>query len=161
MPLLAATLTLQAARPSSGADIAAESCWTALRGGSIALAARQFARADSLCPGFPGAQVGSGFTLLRVGDPREAAQRFKRAVQSDSSDADAWYGLGLAWARLGERAPAVAAWRRVLGIAPHYPDAEDQLLALGEDSAPGLPPVQRALERRIPARTAGDGFQVA
>src|SRR5204862_245882 len=82
-----------------------ESGGTALRGGSIALAARQFARADSLCPGFHGAQVGSGFTLLRAGDPREAAQRFKRAVQSDSSDADAWYGLGLAWARLGERAP--------------------------------------------------------
>src|SRR3989475_9440866 len=160
MLVLAATLTLQAARPCSGAAAAAESGWTALRGGSVALAARQFARADSLCPGFHGAQVGSGFTLLRVGDPREAAQRFKQAVQSDSSDADAWYGLGLAWARLGGRARAVAAWRRVLGIAPPYANAEDQLLALGEVSALGLPPVQHALEPQIPARTAGDDFQV-
>ena len=55
MLVLAATLTLQAARPCSGAAAAAESGWTALRGGSVALAARQFARADSLCPGFHGA----------------------------------------------------------------------------------------------------------
>jgi len=75
-------------------------------------------------PRFPWRAGRLGFALLRAGDPREAAQRFKRAVQSDSSDADAWYGLGLAWARLGERSPAVAAWRRVLGIAPHYADAE-------------------------------------
>src|SRR3989442_14506952 len=160
MLVLAATLTLQAARPCSGAAAAAESGWTALRRGSVAVAAGQFARADSLCPGFHGAQVGSGFALLRAGDPREAAQRFKRAVQSDSSDGDAWYGLGLAWQRLGERAPAIVAWRRVLRIAPHYADVEDQLLALGADSGLGLPPAQRALEPQMPARTAGDPFQV-
>src|SRR5712692_455735 len=158
MLALAAALTLQAAAPCAAA--AAESGWTALRRGSVALAARQFARADSLCPGFHGAQVGSGFALLRAGDPREAAQRFKRAVQSDSSDGDAWYGLGLAWERLGERAPAIAAWRRILRIAPHYADVEDRLLGLGEDSGLGLPPAQRALEPQIPARTAGDDFQV-
>src|SRR5438876_8088955 len=158
MLVLAAALTLQVARPCPSA--AAESGWTALRRGSVAIAVRQFARADSLCPGFHSAQVGSGFALLRAGDPQQAAQRFKRAVQSDSADADAWYGLGLAWERLRERAPAIVAWQRVLRIAPHYADAEDQLLALGVDSGLGVPSAQRPLEPQIPARTAGDDFQV-
>src|SRR5438132_639751 len=160
MLVLAAALTLQVARPCPGAATAAESGWTALRRGSVAIAVRQFARADSLCPGFHSALVGSGFALLRAGDPEEAAQRFRRAVQSDSSDADAWYGYGLALARLSERAPAIAAWQRALRIAPHYADAEQQLLAFGVDSGLGLPPVQRVLEPQIPARTAGDDFQV-
>src|SRR5437870_4633329 len=160
MLVLAAALTLQVARPCPSAATAAESGWTALRRGSVAIAVRQFARADSLCPGFHSAQVGSGFALLRAGDPQQAAQRFKRAVQSDSADADAWYGLGLAWERLRERAPAIAAWQRVLRIAPHYADAEDRLLALGVDSAFGLPPAQLSPEPQVPARTAGDDFQV-
>src|SRR5438445_6564996 len=160
MLVLAAALTLQVARPCPGAATAAESGWTALRRGSVAIAVRQFARADSLCPGFHSALVGSGFALLRAGDPEEAAQRFRRAVQSDSSDADAWYGYGLALARLSERAPAIAAWQRALRIAPHYAAGEQPLLTFGVDPGLGLPPVQRVLEPQIPARTAGDDFQV-
>src|SRR2546430_9150105 len=143
MLVLAAALTLQAARPCPSAAAAAESGWTALRRGSVAIAVRQFARADSLCPGFHGAQVGSGFALLRVGDPQEAAQRFKRAVQSDSADADAWYGLGLAWERLRERPQAIVAWQRGLNIDPHYADAENHLLAQERASGLACPSTRR------------------
>ena len=133
--------------------------WRAYRREAIAEAATYFAAADSLCPGDHATQIGLGFVLLRQSQPRGAAERFLRAVASDTSDAEAWYGLGLARSRLGQRAAAVDAWRRTLRLAPGYEDAELQLLALG-DSGLALPAVVRPVDPAVPARTAGDGFEI-
>ena len=133
--------------------------WRAYRREAIAEAATYFAAADSLCPGDHATQIGLGFVLLRQRQPRGAAERFLRAVASDTSDAEAWYGLGLARSRLGQRAAAVDAWRRTLRLAPGYEDAELQLLALG-DSGLALPAVVRPVDPAVPARTAGDGFEI-
>jgi tetratricopeptide (TPR) repeat protein len=123
-------------------------------------AASHFAGADSLCPGMQAAQVGLGFTALRQDSVTAAERRLLAAVRSDSSDADAWYGLGLARRRLGRSADAIAAWRRALGLAPNYSDAEDQLLAIGADRGHASP-VRRPSQLQLVARTAGERFEVA
>jgi tetratricopeptide (TPR) repeat protein len=160
MLALAAALLLQAVDPCNVARDLGDSGWAAYRSGSVAVAARGFERADSLCPGNHAAQVGLGFVALRQGDARAALGRFAAGVRSDSGDAEAWYGLGLARARLGQRAPAVAAWRRALRLAPGYVDAEQEILALGIDSGLALAPARRPASAAVPARTAGDGFEI-
>ncbi|HKW42543.1 MAG TPA: tetratricopeptide repeat protein, partial [Gemmatimonadales bacterium] len=161
MVLVALVSQVAAACPRS-ADAARETTagWETYRRGAVAAAGARFAAADSLCPGDHAAQVGSGFVLLRQGDAAAALERFVAAVGSDSGDADAWYGLGLARARLGQREAAVAAWRRTLRLAPTYSDAEQQILALGIDRGLTLPPVPRPDSAVVPARTAGDGFEI-
>jgi len=134
--------------------------WNAYHEGAIAEAATRFAVADSLCPGDHAAQVGLGFVRLRQGQPGAAAECFLRAVESDAADAEAWYGLGLARGRLGQRAAAVEAWRRALRLAPAYADAERQILALGSDSGLVLPPVRRPEYPDVPARAAGERFEI-
>src|SRR5690349_8601374 len=134
--------------------------WDAYRRDDIATAGAHFAAADSLCPGDHGVQVGLGFVRLRQGMAQAGLERFIAAVRTDSGDADAWYGLGLARARLDQRAPAVAAWRRALRLSPTYLDAEQQLLALGIDSGLGLPTIRRPDSALVPARTAGDEFEI-
>lgn len=116
-----------------------------------------FAAADSLCPGIRGAHTGMGLALLRLGRLEEANASF-RAATSDSTDAEAQYGLGIVSRRLGRRDEAVAAFRRALKIAPHYADAESELLALGV--TPPLPPARRPETPQVPARTAGDHFEI-
>lgn len=116
-----------------------------------------FAAADSLCPGIRGARTGMGLALLRLGRLDEADASF-RAATSDSADAEAQYGLGIVSRRLGHRDAAVAAFRRALQIAPHYPDAESELLALGV--TPPLPSPRRPDSPQVPARTAGDHFEI-
>jgi tetratricopeptide (TPR) repeat protein len=163
MIVLLAALGVQAPAgpcPRPGAAAALEAGWQAYRTGEAAEAVRRFSRADSLCPGEHGAQVGLGFALFRLGRAPEAAGRFLLALRSDSADADAWYGLGLARARLGERQQAVLAWRRALRVAPAYPDAEQELLALGLDSGLALPAPRRGPAPEVPAHTAGERFEV-
>lgn len=163
MLILLAALSVQNPGPcpsAARARAAADSGWTAFRGGAIVEAARRFTAADSLCPGQHAAQMGLGFVELRQGNPREAANRFSRALRTDSADADAWYGFGLARARLGDRKQAVLAWRRTLELAPQYAEAEQQLLALGIDSGLALPPVRAPAEPQVPARTVGERFEV-
>src|SRR5947208_2206408 len=150
--------TSMATPPAAGARD--EGGWRAYRAGDAAEAVRRFSAADSLCPGEHGAQVGLGFALFRLGRAQEAAGRFLLALRSDAADADAWYGLGLARARLGDRRQAVLAWRRALRAVPGYPDAEQELLALGLHSGLALPAARRGPEPQVPARTAGDGFEV-
>lgn len=145
---------------AAAAADAANVGWQAYRSGSLIDAAARFATADSLCPKDHGAQIGLAFVRLRQGDARAAAQRFLSAIASDATDADAWYGLGLARARLGQRGAAVEAWRRTLRLAPSYRDAEQQILALGIDSGLTLPAAHRPAVPVVPARTAGDGFEV-
>lgn len=152
-------------RPGPRAAAAAaqvEAGWAAYRLGApgTAEAARRFAAADSLCPGEPGAQVGLGYVLLRQAQNRSAQARFLQALVGDSADGDAWYGLGLARARLGERQLAVAAWYRTLRVAPAYADAEAQLLALGIDSGLAVPAVSRPDVPQVPARAAGERFEI-
>src|SRR6059036_239746 len=163
MLLLLVALGWQAPAPCPHAAAAADEVnagWRAYRGGTLADAAARFATADSLCPQDHAAQVGLGFVRLRQDDPRAAAERFLAAVASQAGDADAWYGLGLARARLGQRAAAVGAWRRTLRLVPTYADAEQRILALGVDSGLTLPAARRPAAPEVPARTAGDGFEV-
>ena len=167
MVVLLAALAMQGPAPgpcsrgAAGAAAAAdEGGWRAYRAGDAADAVRRFSAADSLCPGEHGAQVGLGFALFRLGRAEEAAGRFLLALRSDSADADAWYGLGLARARAGDRRQAVLAWRRALRAVPGYLDAEQELLALGLDSGLALPAPRRGPEPAVPARTAGERFEV-
>src|SRR5690349_21835097 len=162
LPLLVA-LVFQVSAPCPRAELAggqSDAGWNAYRHGSVAEAAVHFAAADSLCPGDHGTQVGLGFVRLRQGQPAGAAERFQEALRSDARDADAWYGLGLARARLKRRVAAADAWRHALQLAPAYADAELQLLALGIDSGLTLPPPQLPANPAVPARTAGDGFEI-
>jgi len=157
---LSAQVPLSAPCPRVPAAAALDSAWQAYRRGAVAEAARLFATADSLCPRAPGAQTGLGFVALRQSRLADAEQRFARALAADSSDADAWYGLGLARLRRGERASAVLAFRSALRRAPDYRDAADQLLGLGVDSGLPLAPIALPPELRVPARTAGERFEV-
>ena len=162
LPLLVA-LVFQVSAPCPRAELAAgqsDAGWNAYRRGSVAEAAAHFAAADSLCPGDHETQVGLGFVRLRQGQSTSAAERFQEALRSDARDADAWYGLGLARARLKLRVAAVDAWRHALQLAPAYADAELQLLALGIDSGLTLPAPQLPANPAVPARTAGDGFEI-
>src|SRR5207249_201903 len=107
-----------------------------------------------------GAQDGCGReqVRLRLGRPDSAATSFRRALRADSGDADAWTGLGLALRRLGRRDDAIAALRRALRIAPDYADAEEELLGFSVAVAPRRQP--RPDTASVPARTAGEGFEV-
>ncbi len=162
LPLLVA-LVFQGSAPCPRAELAAgrsEAGWSAFRRGSLTEAAAHFSAADSLCPGDHGTQVGLGFVRLRQGQPRAAAEQFQQAIRSDARDADAWYGLGLARARLHQRSTAVDAWRHSLQLAPGYADAELQLLAVGIDSGLALPAPHQPADPDVPARTAGEGFEI-
>jgi tetratricopeptide (TPR) repeat protein len=162
MTLLLASLLLQA--PSCDRQAAAaqvEAGWEAYRRGAVTAAAGRFAVADSACPGFPGARTGLGFVRLRAGDAAGAERAFADALRGDSGEADAWYGLGLARDRLNRRPQAVAAWRRALAVAPGYTDALDALLAAGVDSGLPLPPRPRPPAPIVPARVAGERFEVS
>src|SRR5205807_2194697 len=137
MLVLIVALGSQLAAPCPHAGRAAgetDAGWGFYRRGAIADAAAHFAAADSLCPGDHGAQVGLGFVRLRQGEARAAADHFLGATRSNAGDAEAWYGLGLARVRLGQRTAAAEAWRRTLGLAPGYEDAELPLLGLGNGS---------------------------
>src|SRR2546422_574228 len=157
---LSAQVPLSAPCPRVPAAAALDSAWQAYRRGAVAAAARLFTTADSLCPRAPGAQTGLGFVSLRQSRLADAEQRFARALAADSSDADAGSGLGFARLRRGERASAVLAFRSALRRAPDYRDAADQLLGLGVDSGLPLAPIALPPELRVPARTAGERFEV-
>ncbi|HKR57176.1 MAG TPA: tetratricopeptide repeat protein, partial [Gemmatimonadales bacterium] len=68
------------------------------------------------------------------------------------------YGLGVVSRRLGHRDQAVAAFQRALQIAPGYADAESELLALGV--TPPLASARRPDSAQVPARTAGEHFEI-
>jgi tetratricopeptide repeat protein len=158
MPLLPA-LVLQAAGCPGRVAALADSARAAYRDGRIPLAAARYAAADSLCPGLPDVQIGIGFTSLRQGAVEQAERRFAAGLRSDSLNPDGWFGLGLAHARRGRRDAAIAAFRRVLAIAPGYADARQQLALIGDLGAP-LPRVRRPPDARIPARTHGERFEI-
>ena len=159
MVILAAPLLLQLVACPGRAGAIADTAWRAYRDGRVADAAARFATADSLCPGLPDVQVGLGFVALRQGSPDEAERRFDAALRVDSLNADGWYGLGLTRLRQGRRDAATTAFRRALVLAPQYADAEQQLLALGEEAAP-LPPVRRPTKPQVPSRTHGEHFEI-
>ncbi len=165
--MLALLAALSAQGPSSQpcarvpAAVAVDSGWKAYRGGALEEAARLFGVADSLCRGGVAAQVGLGFVVLRQGRVAEAERRLVQALAADSGDADAWYGLGLARVRGGARSSGVRALRAALRIAPGYGEAVDQLLALGVDSGLAPPPAPPSGGPRVPARVAGERFEVS
>jgi len=157
--LLAAVLLVHSLCPQdSSARAAIERGARAYRADQPEVAARAYAVADSLCPGIPGAKTGLGFALLRLGRLRDAGASFRSAGTADSMDADASYGLGLVARRLGHRAEAVTAFERALRVAPGYEDALTELLALGV--TPPLPARLRPASPQVPARTAGERFEI-
>lgn len=155
-----AAALVQATPACAAAVAAADSAWIDWRRGDPAAAGPRFARADSLCPALPTAQVGLGFARLHAADPVGAARRFTRAITLDPSSADAWYGLGLAHQRLSRPQQAVAAWQRAIALAPDYRDVEDALLEAGADPRTPLPRPPRPATAVVPARTAGERFEV-
>ncbi|HYK10112.1 MAG TPA: tetratricopeptide repeat protein [Gemmatimonadales bacterium] len=156
--LLPVVLLLQSLCPhDSAARAALDQGWRAYRAGQAEVSVQAFAAADSLCPGIRGARTGMGFALLQLGR-LERASAFFRSATTDSTDADAWYGLGVVSRRLGRPDDAVIAFERALKVAPAYPDAQTELLALGV--APALPRAKRPDAPQVPARTSGDHFEI-
>lgn len=157
LPVLVATFQIVCPKDSL-ARASVDAGWRAYRASQIAQAAASFAAADSLCPGVRGARTGLGFAVLRLGRTEEARDDFSRATRADTMDADAWYGLALADQRLRHREDAIAALLRVVHITPNYGDAKDQLMALGIADPP--PPAPRPADPQVPARVAGDHFEI-
>jgi hypothetical protein len=158
---LLAVLVLQATPcDRAAAARATDTGWDAYRRGVMAEAASQFAAADSACRAFAAARTGLGFVRLRQGDAAGAERAFAEALRSDSASGDVWYGLGLAHDRQQRARQAVVAWRRALAVAPGYTDALDALLAAGVDSGLPLPSRPRPPEPVVPARVAGERFEV-
>jgi tetratricopeptide (TPR) repeat protein len=156
---LLAPLIVQVACDRPAALATVELGWQAYRRGAIEAASQRFAAADSTCPGLAGAQTGLGFVRLRGSDAVTAERHFTAAVRGDPASGDAWYGLGLARDRLHKRAPAIAAWRRALAVAPGYGDALDALLAAGVDSGLPLPSFAPPAAPAVPARATGERFE--
>ncbi len=159
MVLIALPVLAQLVACPQRAGAAADSAWQAYRAGRFAEAAARFATANSLCPGLPDILVGRGFVALRQNATGTAERHFRAALRADSLNADGWYGLGLVRQRQRRREAAIAAFRRALELAPNYPDARRQLIALG-DVGDSLPPVRRPGAARIPARTRGERFEI-
>jgi hypothetical protein len=157
--LVPAALALQAAGCPGRAAALADSAIAAFRAGRITVAAARYAVADSVCPGLPEIQVGIGFVALRQGAVQEAERRFAATLRADSLNADGWFGSGLVRARQGRREAAIAAFHRVLAIAPGYADARQQLTLLGDLGGP-LPKVRRPAAAQVPARTHGERFEI-
>lgn len=155
----AAALAFQAIACPQRAGPVADSAWQAYHADRIPVAAARFAVADSLCPGLPEVQIGLGFVALRQNDTDQAERRFTKALEGDSLNADGWYGLGLLHTRLGQTGAAIAAFRRVVTLAPNYADARAQLDALGDVGDP-LPPLRRPSKTQLPARTHEDRFEI-
>jgi tetratricopeptide (TPR) repeat protein len=157
--LAAAPLLLQIVGCPGRVGATVDSAWQAYRAGRLPEAAAHFAVADSACPGLPDVQAGLGFIALRQDSLSHAEQRFRAVLRADADSPDGWYGMGLVRLRQGRRDDAGTAFRRALALAPAYTDAEQQLLALGEESEQ-LPPVPRPSTAQVPARTHGERFEV-
>ena len=115
----------------------------ARRGGRAAEALRLY---DELGARFPGsredtaARVTSGWLLLeQLGQPGAALARFDRYLAASGGGTlaqEAMAGRALALAKLGRRADELAAWRRLLEVAPGSAYAPRARERLGQADAP-------------------------
>lgn len=136
--------------------------WAAYRSDSLAAAARRFARSDSLCPDWNfDAKVGLGFTALRQNQLARADSLFQIVVRARPDNGDAWDGLTLVAWRRGDRASALEAARRAIGLHPDNATTRRILAELDPDwDRPDGPRQVRQRELRVDARARGDFFEV-
>jgi eukaryotic-like serine/threonine-protein kinase len=91
-------------------------------------------------------QMIAAYRALVEGESQRAETLYGQLVEQDSADADAWYGLGDAWfhdLRATDRADAMTrslqAFRRALGLDPHYGLAYDHVHAMLTQAATPSP----------------------
>jgi hypothetical protein len=133
--------------------------WTSYRADSLDAADsgfRSMARCGSL-----GAMTGLGFVALRRGELFTADSLFTAVIARDSTQVDAWEGLARsAWRRADPTATAQAA-RAALRLAPDRTDLRALLKQAAPDGErPPLPPRWRPSVLALPARTAGERFEI-
>jgi tetratricopeptide (TPR) repeat protein len=96
-------------------------------GGHAEAAARAFARAARLDPGWSAPQVNLGVMYARSGDLSAAVAAYQDALRRDPHNPAAFFNLGMAQYELGELMPAVQSVERVLALCPDYPEARTNL----------------------------------
>jgi len=133
--------------------------WTAYRADSLDAARAGFdalARCGSL-----GGVTGLGFVALRRGELARADSLFDAVLARDSAQVDAWEGLARSAWRGGDLAGTARAARAALRLDPARTDLRALLNQADPDGErPPLPPRKRPATLSLPARTAGEGFEV-
>ena len=76
----------------------------------------------------------SGKTAYLAADYAKARDQFLAASRTDNRNPEVFLWLGKAHYQLGEVAPAMAAWRRTLALAPDEPFAKRMLAALSGEA---------------------------
>lgn len=146
---------------SAASGEASAAGWRAYRSDSLEVAAARFEQARRLCPANLDAAAGLGYLALRQLKPAAAESLFRFVVRRDSLNTDGWDGLARAALRLGDTATAGAAARRVLGLDPRNSDMQALLNRLDPDRGrPPATPFVRPREVSVPARVAGERFEV-
>ena len=138
-----------------------DSAWAAYHSRRIARADSAFREVLSQCPREPGALTGVGYLAMRDGAIDEARRRFALALEVAPDGYDALTGMGIAAYRQGDIKGARDAFRRAATLFP-----EDSLVRSYLDRLPAsyaditLPPIQRAANLRVDARTGRRVFEI-
>jgi len=121
-----APLLREAARAvdASGLDAQAWYTWGAdLEDGAPAQARKAYARALSLDPDHPGANLNLGRLLHEAGDPAAAESHYRRTLEARPGDALASFNLAVALEDQGRADEALLAYARCLAWDPGHADA--------------------------------------
>lgn len=145
-----------------GTDEIVTAGWRALRADSIPVAAARFDAAIARCPRNADAVVGRAYAYLRSGAVDTADSLFRAVTAHDSLSQDGWEGRATIAERRGDLTAAVAAWRRVLALAPSRADARAQLDRISPDWARPATPLVRTRARVVDVtlRVHGEGFEL-
>ena len=147
------------ARCPDGLPIRLTRGWEAYRADSLDSAEAGF-RPAADC-GALGGMIGLGFVALRRDRLSTADSLFALVLARDSAQVDAWEGAARTAWRRGDQAGTARAARRALAIAPDRSDLRTLLAQAAPDGdRPPLPPRHRADSLALPARTAGERFEV-
>ena len=148
----------QAGCPDSATARLARS-WTSYRADSLDAAEAGF-RALARCHSL-GGLTGLGFVALRRGQLAAADSLFSAVLARDSAQVDAWEGLARSAWRRGDPIATAHATRAALRLAPNRPDLQALLVQAAPDGErPPLPPRRRPETLALPARTAGERFEI-
>lgn len=153
---------LAAQQPCPAESVAAiETAWAAYRRDSLDLAEGQFLRGVAGCARRVDAVVGLGFVALRRGALDRADSLFSVALERDPEQVDAWEGRARTAWRRGDTAATTRAAREALALAPDRTDLRELLDRSSPDwERPPLAPRRRPDTLGVPARTAGERFEV-
>ncbi len=155
----------QGSQPTCGslaqARQAVERGWIAYRRSDIALAAREFNRAVTLCPNDAAALTGAAYAAMRGGRLGTALMLFNRAIKADSASYDAVAGAGMAAYQAGDLPAARRSFERALQLVPRDSTALAYLGRIPQSvSASSLPPRVRPETMSMVARTGRRTFEV-